>query len=203
MGRMQAYLDEFRTRAPAGFYLGLRVDFAFPLVEHKEFPAGKMRKYAALGLMVRDPAIAWVYHNDGAVRWSELGIKDRAGVFALARAHGLNFGAAVGCRDASGSGQLSFGLFARADREFKSDELACLISLMREVHAKHERPCNLTPVELETLGMVKNGLLMKEIANALGVTESAIKQRLKNARLKLRAKTGSQAAAKAAMLGII
>ena len=62
---------------------------------------------------------------------------------------------------------------------------------------------NLTAAELETLTMVKNGLLMKEIACVLGISESAIKQRLKNARLKLNAKTGSQAAATATMLGMI
>jgi LuxR family transcriptional regulator len=56
---------------------------------------------------------------------------------------------------------------------------------------------------LETLSLVKNGLLMKEIAGLLGISESAIKQRLKNARLKLDAKTGSQAAARATMFGII
>ena len=57
--------------------------------------------------------------------------------------------------------------------------------------------------ELETLGLVKNGLLMKEIACILNVSESAIKQRLKNARLKLNAKTGPQAAAMATMFGMI
>ena len=62
---------------------------------------------------------------------------------------------------------------------------------------------HLTAVELKTLGLVKNGLLMKEIASLLGVSESAIKQRLKNARLKLNAKTGPQAAARATMLGMI
>ena len=200
---MQVYLDEFRTLAPAGFYLALWVGSALPSGEYNEFLAGWVHEYTALGLRVSDPAMAWVYRNDGAARWSELGIEDCTGVFALARAYELNFGAAVGCHDASGSGEFSFGLFARADREFEFDELARLRKLLREAHAKHDRPRNLTPAELETLGMIKDGLLMKEIANALGVSESAIKQRLKNARLKLGAKTGAQAAAKATMLGMI
>jgi LuxR family transcriptional regulator len=200
---MQRYLDEYQLLAPAGFYLALRVGFAFPLVEHNQLPADWVREYTALGLIVHDPAIAWVYHNDGVARWSELGTEDRAGVFTLARGHGLNFGAAVGCRDAGGAGQRSFGLFARADREFEPEELARLRSLLGAAHQAHERPRNLTAAELETLGMVKNGLLMKEMANVLGVSESAIKQRLKSARLKLNAKTGSQAAAKATMLGMI
>ena len=75
--------------------------------------------------------------------------------------------------------------------------------MLLAAHQDHARPRNLTPAELETLSLVKNGLLMKEIACLLGVSESAIKQRLKNARLKLKAKTGSQAAARATMLGMI
>ena len=71
------------------------------------------------------------------------------------------------------------------------------------MHIAHMRPTNLTAAEIETLGLVKNGLLLKEIAAILGVSESAIKQRLKNARTKLNAKTGSQAAARATMLGMI
>ncbi|MFO1210229.1 MAG: LuxR C-terminal-related transcriptional regulator [Amaricoccus sp.] len=61
----------------------------------------------------------------------------------------------------------------------------------------------MTAVEIETLGLVKNGLLMKEIAALLGVSESAIKQRLKSARLKLNAKTGPQAAATRDYAGMI
>ncbi|PZQ51419.1 MAG: LuxR family transcriptional regulator [Rhodovulum sulfidophilum] len=201
---MQRYIDDFQALAPAGFYLAIRVGFAFPMVEHNQFPAGWVREYTTSGLMVRDPAMAWVYRNDGAARWSDLEAEDRAGVLTLAKGHGLMFGAAVGCRDSAGAGgQRSFGLFCRADREFDSAELARLRTLLLEAHREHDRPRNLTAAELETLGMVKNGLLMKEIAGMLGVSESAVKQRLKNARLKLRAKTGSQAAAKATMLGMI
>ena len=78
-----------------------------------------------------------------------------------------------------------------------------LNALLVETHRNHARSRTLTAAELERLGLVKNGLLMKEIACMLGVSESAIKQRLKNARVKLNVKTGSQAAARATMLGMI
>ena len=51
--------------------------------------------------------------------------------------------------------------------------------------------------------MVKSGLLVKEIAAKLQVTEGAVKQRLKNARVKLGAKTGSQAVSIADGYGLI
>lgn len=51
--------------------------------------------------------------------------------------------------------------------------------------------------------MVKDGKRLKQIAHELGVSEGAVKQRLKNAKLKLGAATGAQAAARAAGFGLI
>jgi LuxR family transcriptional regulator len=51
--------------------------------------------------------------------------------------------------------------------------------------------------------MVRDGKRLKEIAFDLGVTEGAVKQRLKNAKIKLGAKTGTQAAALASQYGLI
>ena len=202
---MSGLLDrnEFEFLAPAGFYIAIRVGFAFPMVEHNHLPAGWVREYTASGLIVHDPAMAWVYKNCGVARWSELGENDTQGVLELAKNHGLNFGAVVSCIDQGNASQRTFGLFCRSDREYDAAELERLHASLLESHRAHVRPTNLTAAELETLGLVKNGLLMKEIACLLGVSESAIKQRLKNARLKLNAKTGPQAAATATKLGMI
>ena len=194
---------EFRSLAPAGFYIAIRVGFAFPMVELNHLPGNWVREYTASGLLVHDPAMAWAYKNSGAIRWSELREGDDQGVFELAKNHGLNFGAVASFADLGSSGQRSFGLFCRSDREYRAAELEQLHRSLIAAHRAHAQPRNLTAAELETLGLVKNGLLMKEIACILGVSESAIKQRLKNARLKLKAKTGPQAAAKATMLGMI
>ena len=202
---MSGLLDpsEFASLAPAGFYIAIRVGFAFPLVEHNQLPASWVREYTVSGLVVHDPAMSWAYKNTGVARWSELGENDTQGVLQLAKNHGLNFGAVACCVDAGDAGQRTFGLFCRSDREYLATELKLLHESIVAAHRAHARPNNLTAAELQTLGLVKNGLLMKEIACALGVSESAIKQRLKSARLKLNAKTGSQAAARATMLGMI
>ncbi len=47
---------------------------------------------------------------------------------------------------------------------------------------------------MEALQLVKNGILVKEIADGVGVSEGAIKQRLKSAKRKLGAKNSTQAA---------
>ena len=124
------------------------------------------------------------------------------GTIAVGSVAGYVVGAPLNV-DTGDASQRTFGFFCRSDREFDEEELAILHRGLVDAHRSHARPKTLTAVELETLGLVKNGLLMKEIASLLGVSESAIKQRLKNVRLKLNAKTGPQAAAKATMLGMI
>jgi LuxR family transcriptional regulator, quorum-sensing system regulator SdiA len=189
--------------APAGYYIAIRISFVFPVVEQNSLPDAWIREYTASGLLVHDPAMIWAHRNQGYVRTRDLADEDSQGVLELARFHGLNFGAAVCCVDSDAGRERSFGFFFRSDREYASAELELLHAGLLATHRAYSRPKNLTEAELETLGLVKNGLLMKEIASALGVSESAVKQRLRNARVKLRAKTGSQAAARATMLGMI
>jgi LuxR family transcriptional regulator, quorum-sensing system regulator SdiA len=193
----------FEPLAPAGFYIAIRVGFAFPMVEFNRLPPGWVREYGASGLIVHDPVMAWAYKNCGVARWSELGQEDTQGVLELAKNHGLHFGAVSSVVDGVDASQRTFGFFCRSDREYLQSELDWLHQTLVVAHKEHARPRNLTAAELQTLSLVKNGLLMKEIASLLGVSESAIKQRLKNARIKLDAKTGPQAAATATMLGII
>lgn len=196
-------LTELEALAPAGSYIAIRVGFAFPMVEHNRLPSHWVREYTISGLIVHDPAMAWAYKNRGVARWSELGEPDLQGVLQLARNHNLTFGAVASCVDESPSGQRSFGFFLRSDREYSTPELESLHTLLKQEHLAYAQPTNITAAELATLSLVKNGLLMKQIACILGVSESAVKQRLKNVRLKLNAKTGTQAAARATMLGMI
>ena len=193
----------FGSLAPAGFYIAVRVGFAFPMVEHNHLPASWVREYGTSGLIVHDPAMAWAYKHSGVARCSALGEDDTQGVLELAKNHGLNFGAVASCVDDNDASQRTFGFFFRSDREYERAELELLSTSLVGIHQAHAQPKRLTAAEIETLSLVKNGLLMKEIASHLGISESAIKQRLKNARLKLNAKTGPQAAATATMLGVI
>lgn len=189
--------------ATAGHYIAIRYGFAFPIFEQNCLPEAWIREYTVSGLSVHDPAMVWAFQNHGYVRTGDLAAKDSQGVLELAKYHGLHFGAAVGCHGSDEGGERSVGLFFRSDRDYTTPELEQLHAGLFAIHRAHARPKNLTEAELETLHLVKNGLLMKEIASALGVSESAVKQRLRNARLKLNAKTGSQAAARATMLGMI
>lgn len=189
--------------APAGYYVALRVGFAFPLAEHNALPASWIDHYTRSSFMVYDPVMQWVYRNFGTVRWSEISLPDPRGILEEAGRHGLKYGVAISFDDPGPKGQRSFGSFARADREFHDDEIAVLKSKLEWLHVAMAPPTNLTKAELEALRMVKDGLLVKEIANSLGVSEGAVKQRLRNAKSKLGAKTGRQAVSAATGYGLI
>ncbi|MBI1416650.1 MAG: LuxR family transcriptional regulator [Limimaricola sp.] len=189
--------------AKAGYYLALRVGFAFPLEEINALPSAWVELYTAERLMLQDPVIRWVYTNTGTIRWSEICDDDPGDVMRKAREFGMRYGLCVAVSDPVDEGQRSFGSFARPDREFMDDEINLLSDFVARTHRAKAPPTNVTLAEIEALRMVKQGKRLKEIAYQLGVSEGAVKQRLKNAKLKLGAKTGAQAAALASQFGLI
>ena len=195
--------EDFSTFAPAGYYVALRIGFAFPMEEVNALPPAWVAEYTAEGLMLQDPVIRWLYTHTGAARWSEITIEDPRSVLSRAAEHGLRFGLAVSYVTSGADAQRSFASFARDDREFDTAEIALLQNKLRRLHDARVPPSNLTRAEIEALTMVKNGLLMKQIADQLGVSEGAVKQRLKNAKIKLKAKTSTQAATLATGYGLI
>lgn len=195
--------ESLSALAPAGYYVALRVGFAFPLIEVNQLPKDWVAHYTEQRFMLFDPVIRWLYANIGAVRWSEIALEDERDVIAQARDHGLRFGVAISCFDETSNGQRSFGSFVRADREFDVSEIAELQDHMWRLHRDSAPPSNLTDAEIEVLRMVKDGMRLKQIAHEIGVTEGAVKQRLRNAKDKLRAQTGAQAATKAREFGLL
>ncbi|MFV2002972.1 MAG: autoinducer binding domain-containing protein [Paracoccaceae bacterium] len=188
---------EFSSIATAGYYVALRIGFAFPVDERNEFPPEWVDYYTQNGLMLRDPVLRWVYANSGAARWSEISANDTSGVLSTAKSFGLNFGVVICCMLEGPKAQRSFGTFARPDREFLGDEIAVLGFHLKRLHKLSLPPENITNAELEALQLVKDGLRLKEIAYQLGVSEGAIKQRLSGAKRKLGARTNTQAASRA------
>ena len=198
-----AILDRLRfgERAPAGYHVAVRIGFAFPELEANTLPRGWVHRYGHEGLMLHDPVMRWLYDHLGAIRWSEIEIEDARNVLAAAAEFGLRFGAAISVRDPNDPGLRTFGTFTRSDREYEPDELGALERDLETLHRSLRLPDNLTEAELDTLRLLKSGHLMKEIAYELGITESAVKQRLKNAKDKLSARTTTQAVLQATEMG--
>ncbi len=185
---------EFAALAPAGYYVALRVGFAFPIEERNEYPPEWVEIYTRNGLMLRDPVVRWVYENTGMIRWSQLRGQDTHRIFTMAARHGLRYGVAISYASQEPKEERSYGSFARSDREFSPGEMLTLQGLLRRLHHAALPPAQLTDAELEALRLVKDGLRLKEIAYELGVSEGAIKQRLAGAKKKLGARTNSHAA---------
>ncbi len=195
--------DDITGISPAGHYIALRIGFAFPIEEINALPEKWVELYTAQRYMLFDPVIRWVYSHNGATRWSEIDLDDPRKILPQAQTYGMRYGVAVACIDSENAGQRSFGSFARSDREFNDLEIRLLQAYILRRHSEMAPPQNLTNAELEALGMIRDGLRLKQIAHRLGVSEGAVKQRLKNAKQKLDAKTGPQAAALAAQYGLI
>lgn len=203
-------LEKVKALAPAGHHIALRMGFVFPAEEHNGMPAEWVRHYTARGFMMQDPVLRWAYAEAGSTRWSALADHDPFGILDQARGFGLTFGVAISHRDppepgapASEQGTRSFGSFARSDREFETDEIAVLERIIVQRHVELSPPTNLTDAELEALSMARNGLMLKEIAFNLGVSEGAIKQRMKSAKVKLDARNSTHAITKASQYGLI
>ena len=94
-------------------------------------------------------------------------------------------------------------MFFRTDREFADQELSALQVLVRRMHVGGNDEPNLTAAEIEVLQMQAGGLRLKQIAGQLGISESAIKARLNNAKKKLGARTLTQASSIASSRHII
>ncbi|MCU0802922.1 MAG: LuxR family transcriptional regulator [Rhodobacteraceae bacterium] len=198
MSRLNDYAESIFRMAPAGFYLALRVGFTFPEDELNRLPDQWVDYYTRHGLVVHDPLMKWVYGQQGAARWSDIDMPDPHSVRLAAKAHGLDYGAVASATTANERGKRSYGLFFRSDRDFDESDLINLRILLDTLHSGSKLERNLTANEIEALQMLASGLRLQQIADRLGISESAVKARLNNAKVKLGARTTSQAASLAA-----
>lgn len=195
--------DLIEPIANAGYYVALRVGFSFPEDELNCLPDPWIEHYTTHGLVVADPALKWVYANSGAARMSELNLPDPQRVLPRAVRHGLEYGAVVSVHGVQDNGRRSYGFFFRGDRELLTVEMQALEKIVRSLHTQKEDSKPLTAAEIEALQMQSRGMRLKQVAAALGISESAVKARLNNAKRKLGAKTLSQAVSIAAARRLI
>jgi DNA-binding CsgD family transcriptional regulator len=185
--------DQIEKFSPAGFYVALRVGFSFPEEELNHLPDNWVEFYTTRGLVVHDPVMKWVYGNLGASRMADITLPDPHQIRAKAVAYGLQFGAVISVMTPTDRGRRSYGLFFRADRDFFDRDLQSLHGIVKQLHSGKSDEPGLTAAEIEALKMQASGLRLKQVAGLLGISESAVKARLNNAKRKLGAKTLTQA----------
>lgn len=138
--------------APAGYALGVHVEYTTPKFVFQTYPKAWLDYYSSNGLIMRDPMVAWGFENTGFARWSTL--DDAAGVLKLAGEYGMTFGAvtAVTSEDSR-----SIGGFAHPDREFTEDEMQ---TLLNGVQALHDATADAAELDEDTIQHLKKMSVM-------------------------------------------
>lgn len=183
-------LARLKRLAPGGFALGLHIRFASAHIMIQTYDQAWIDRYTSRGYMLCDPIVSWGFGNIGTGRWSALGHPDPHGVLKQASEFGLNYGIAVS------HGQMSsrtIGGFARCDREFTDGEMEQIFETVVLLHLEATPPSSLTSAQRHALRMIATGHRHAEAAALLGISESALKARLKSARERLYARTTAEA----------
>lgn len=185
-----AILARLRRMAPSGYFVGLHIRFAAPVMQFQTYSQAWSDFYSANAYALRDPTIAWGFSTTGTTRWSTMPIPDPFGILKHAASFGLVYGAVVSCGPLSSR---TIAGFAHDKREFTDDEISVFAENVRRLHDLTEPPDSLTKAQQEALQCVAEGNRHAAAAAKLGITESAFKARLISARERLRARTTAEA----------
>ncbi|MDO5605301.1 MAG: autoinducer binding domain-containing protein [Paracoccus sp. (in: a-proteobacteria)] len=185
-----ALLAKLGPLAPTGYFIGLHIRFAAPIMQFQTYSLEWSDHYSARAYALRDPTIAWGFSANGAVRWSELPVPDPFGILSDAAAHGMRYGVALSCGPMNSR---TIAGVTRGDREYTDSEIVQISKLIRQLHEITEPPESLTKAQIEALRCIAAGDRHAAAAAKLGITESAFKARLISARERLMARTTAEA----------
>jgi LuxR family quorum-sensing system transcriptional regulator SolR len=185
------------------------------VVMFNNYAAQWQKYYLERGYLDIDPTVRHGLRNTMPLVWSNEIFESAAELWEEARAHGLHFGWAQSSRDTSGAiGMLTL---ARSTEQLSELELsvntAKMMWLTQYAHAamcrlllpKHvpESQVVLTAREREVLRWTAEGKTAYEIGQILSVSERTINFHVNNIVTKLGASNKTQAAVKAAALGLL
>jgi LuxR family transcriptional regulator, quorum-sensing system regulator SdiA len=187
-------LEDLDQLAPMGYTVGLHIRFATPLVYKSSYPPAWVEYYNSHSYYLRDPLVFWGVGVEGTTRWSQIPLPDPFGVMKKAATHGLKYGAVSSYGPITSRSIVGI---SRSDREFTDDELADLREITVRLHIEAKPPSELTKAQIEALQCLANGDRHAAAAEKLGISESAFKARLQSARVRLEARTTSEAIRKA------
>ncbi|MFO1203284.1 MAG: autoinducer binding domain-containing protein [Tabrizicola sp.] len=187
-------LEQLDRLAPMGYTVGLHIRFATPLIYKSSYPATWVDHYNSHSYYLRDPLVFWGVGVEGTTRWSAIPLPDPFGVMKKAASHGLKYGAVSSYGPITSRSIVGI---SRADREFSDEEMGQLKEVTIQLHIEAKPPSDLTKAQIEALQCLANGDRHAAAAEKLGITESAFKARVQSARIRLEARTASEAIRKA------
>ncbi len=183
-------LAKLSDLAPKGYALGLHIRYASAHIMIQTYDPRWSQLYTEKGYMLADPMVFWGFGNEGTIRWSDLNLPDPHGIMSQAAGYGLKYGVAVSHGPTSSR---TIGGFARDDREFTDDEISKIHKLVVDLHEKSTPPEQLTSAQRMALRLIAKGSRHAEAAALLGISESALKARLRSARERLFVRTTAEA----------
>jgi LuxR family transcriptional regulator, quorum-sensing system regulator SdiA len=183
-------LQNVARMATAGYFIGLHIRFTSPLLTFQTYDQTWIDHYTENGYVLRDPMTAWGFSRTGWIRWSDPALLDPFGLFKEAADYGLNFGVTVAFGPIKSR---TIASFARADREFRDDEIDKIERAVKRLHDLSEPPEALTEAQIEALRCIAGGDRFAAAAEKLGISESALKARITSARDRLMARTTAEA----------
>ena len=192
--KIDAIYEELDRLAPEGFAVGLHIRFASPLIYHSRYPAAWVDYYNSHSYYLRDPLVFWGIGTVGTARWSEIPLPDPFGVLKKAASYGMIYGAVSSYGPITSRSMTGI---CHSDREFSDAELAQLTDATIRLHVASKPSSELTKAQIEALQCIANGDRHTAAAAKLGISESAFKARLTSARVRLEARTTSEALRKA------
>lgn len=187
---LERLLHDLEVMAPMGYYIGVHIRVAAPLMTFNTYPQEWVDHYTSQAYALRDPTTAWGFSATGVTRWSEMGIPDPFDIMGQAAERGMRFGVTVSCGPISSR---TIGSASRDDREFTQDEMVLIEEIVTHLHNLTEPKESLTPSQIEALQLIAAGDRHAAAAAKLGISESALKARLSSARRRLMARTTAEA----------
>ena len=187
---LNSLFDELEPCAPSGYSAGLHIGATRPLVYRNTYDQQWQDEYETNSYMLRDPTIFWGISKIGSIRWSEIKLPDPFGVLEKAASYGLIYGAVISCGRITSR---SIVEISRNDREFTDAEIWAVSEIVEKLHNAAKPPANLTEAQIEALRLLSEGYRHTAAAAELGISESALKARLKSAKNRLSAQTTIEA----------
>lgn len=187
---VERYFDRLAELAPKGYSFGFHIRYSRPRIQRSTYAEEWNAEYSARGFILNDPTVIWGMTNRGSSRWSDVKIPDTMGVMAEAARFGLRYGAVIGVGD---SDCKSLGSCARADREFEPSEISEIEEIVASIHGLIQRQRDLKPHQKDALRQLAAGRTYDQACENLGISRTALKNRLSGARRILGAATNSEA----------
>lgn len=180
----ETHLADVEAIGSAGYSMVVNGRLLGPEHFQTTYPDSWQERYEKLNWIALDPVLNWAFRGPGGdERWSDIvvGSIGAKRFMKAAKEVGLCYGAIFVRNIGTGT---SFISVARSDRELSAAEMVKMSTIATEFFADVTTEDRLTQKAIDVLQRLADNQSIAEIADALNISESAVKARLNDARKK-------------------